>query len=171
MLFEDLNNIYVADTSALIDLERYFKHDRPAFKAIWDEVEEMIGHGNFRTIDFVEGEINEYGDKQDFLNQWVKKWKKKLVVTTDSDCFNAARPIINAEYHSGFFKAAKQAEGKEEADPYLIAYCKIHDCMLITSESKTATNKIPKVAAKNGVKCIDLYEFIEERGLRMERKK
>ncbi len=67
--------------------------------------------------------------------------------------------------------AKKQAQGKEEADPYLIGYCKIHNCILITNESKTRFNKIPAVSTKNGVEYIDMNDFLIERGLRMERRK
>jgi hypothetical protein len=94
-----------------------------------------------------------------------------IVVPTDSETFNAAISIINEEYNSGFFDAKKLAIGQEEADPYLIAYCKVHDCVLITNESKIKPNKIPNVSKKNGVKCIDMNEFLIERELRMERKK
>lgn len=100
-----------------------------------------------------------------------KKRKKHFVVATDADSITAAIPIVNEEYGTGFFDAKKQADGKEEADPYLIGYCKVHGCVLITNESKVKTNKIPAVAAKNGVKCIDINDFLVERGLRMERKK
>lgn len=126
---------------------------------------------HFRTIDFVEEEINEYEGKEDFLKKWVKKWKQYLVEATDENCINAAAPIINEEYNTGFFDAKKQAAGKEEADPYLIAYCKINDCVLITNENKTKPNKIPRVAGKYGVRCIDINGFLEERELKMERKK
>ena len=163
--------VYVIDTSGLIILESTFKYDNPVFKAIWEEIEELIGQGSFRTIDFVEEEINSYEGKQDFLKNWIKKWKKHFVVRTDEATINTAIPIVNAEYATGFFDAKKQAEGKEEADPYLIAYCKVHNCILITNESKTRHNRIPAVAQKNGVKCIDINDFLKERGLRMERKK
>ncbi len=171
MLFEDLSNVYVADTSALITLERTFKPDSPVFKAIWDEIEELIAQGSFKTIDFVETEINDYEGKEDFLKKWVSRVKRHFVVDTDADSFSAAIPIINQEYSTGFFNAQKQAEGKEEADPYLIAYCKVHNCVLITEEGKINPNKIPKVAEKHGVRSINIFEFLEERGLRMERKK
>jgi len=105
------------------------------------------------------------------LRKWVKKWKKHLVVPTDAVSFNAAIPIINEEYSSGFLNARKQAEGKEEADPYLIGYCKAHNCVLITSERKTKPKKIPAVSEKNEVRCIDINEFLIERELKMERKK
>jgi len=165
------NTVYLIDTSALIILDLTFKRANPVFTAIWEEIEELIIQGSFKTIDFVESEINNYEGKEDFLKKWVKKWKKYLVVTTDIESINAAIPIINEEYKSGFFDAKKQAEGKEEADPYLIGYCKIHQCVLITNESKTKPNKIPGVSAKNGVKCIDINDFLMERELKMERKK
>jgi hypothetical protein len=101
----------------------------------------------------------------------MKKWKRLLIVETDAQSINASRPIINEEYQSGFFNASKQAEGKEEADPFLIGYCKIHNCVLITSESKTKPNKLPAIAKKHNVKCIDINDFLSERGLRMERRK
>lgn len=165
------NIVYVIDTSALIILDSTFKRNNPVFIAIWEEMEDMIIQGSFKTIDFVENEISSYEGKEDFLKKWIKKWKKYLVVTTDIESINAAIPIINEGYKSGFFDAKKQAEGKEEADPYLIAYCKIHKCVLITNESKIKPNKIPAVSAKNGVKCIDINEFLIERELKMERKK
>lgn len=134
-------------------------------------MEDLIIQGCFKTIDFVENEINSYEGKEDFLKKWIKKWKKHLVVITDVESINAAIPIINEEYKSGFFDAKKQAEGKEEADPYLISYCKVHKCVLITNENKIKSNKIPAVSAKNSVKCIDINDFLIERELKMERKK
>lgn len=170
-LFSEGNTVYVIDTSALIRLDLTFKRDNPVFTAIWEEIEDLIIQRRFLVIDFVEQEIKEYRGKEVFLKEWVKKWKKLLVVETDVDSFNAARPIINEEYSTGFLKANKLAEGKEEADPYLIGFCKVHNYVLITDENKLKPNRIPAVAQKNGVRCIDVYEFLQERGLKMERKK
>ncbi|MBA4154712.1 DUF4411 family protein [Flavobacterium sp.] len=169
--FNQFEKNYLIDTSALIILESTFKYDNPVFKAIWEEIEDLIGKGCFKTIDFVEEEINSYEGKEDFLKKWVHKWRKYLVVDTDAGSINAARPIINSEYSSGFFDMKKQAEGKEEADPYLIAYCKVHNCILITNESKTKHNKIPAISKKYDVKCIDINDFLIDRSMRMERKK
>lgn len=170
-LFNEGKIVYVIDTSGLITLESTFKRDNPVFTAIWEEIEDLIKLGCFKTIDFVEHEIDDYEGKEDFLKKWVKKWRKSLVVETDADSFNAAIPIINAEYNTGFLNARKQAEGKEEADPYLIGYCKVNNFTLIANESKTKNNKIPAVCVRNGVRCIDINEFLIERELRMERKK
>lgn len=170
-LFNQEKTTYIIDTSGLIALDYTFNRSNPVFTAIWEEIEDLIYSGSFKTIDFVEQEINDYEGKEEFLKNWVKKWKRYLVVETDIKSINAAIPIINEEYNTGFLDARKQAEGKEEADPYLIGFCKVHECVLITNESKTKANKIPAVAAKNGVKCIDINDFLLERGLRMERKK
>ena len=169
--FYQENTIYVIDTSALIILDITFKHNNPVFEAIWEEIEDLIKQGSFKTIDFVEDEINNYEGKEDFLKVWIKKWRKLFVVQTDTKSINASIPIINEEYKSGFFDAKKQAEGKEEADPYLIGFCKTHRFVLITCENKNKPNKIPKVSEKNGVRCIDINDFLMERGLKMERNK
>lgn len=169
--FNQGETIYIIDTSALIVLESTFKYDNPVFKAIWEEIEDLISKGCFKTIDFVEDEINSYEGKEEFLKNWVHKWRKHFVVETDAESINDARPIINSEYSSGFFDSKKQAEGKEEADPYLIGYCKAHNCVLITNESKIKPNKIPAVSKKYKVKCIDINDFLIERGMKMERTK
>jgi hypothetical protein len=93
------------------------------------------------------------------------------VVETDAPSFQAAIPIINAEYHTGFLNRRKLAEGREEADPYMIGYCKVHGCTLIASESKAKHNKLPAVSERNRVRCIDVNDFLVERGLKMERRK
>jgi len=172
---EDLfsQNVYVIDTSALINLQDKFDYKNQVFKAIWDEIEELIITNNFLTIDFVEKEIVEdYLGKKDFLIKWMKRFKRrrKFVKKSNAAIINEAIPIINSEFNSGFLKKAKLEKGKDEADPYLIAFCKFYGYTLISDENKFVSNKIPEVAKKNGVRCISLYEFFEERGLKMVRK-
>jgi hypothetical protein len=70
-----------------------------------------------------------------------------------------------------FSTQGSKLTGMKKLDPYLIGYCKVHNCVLITNEKKEAHNRIPAVSEKNQVKCINIYDFLLERGLRMERKK
>ena len=164
---------YVIDTSALINLQEKFEYENPVFKAIWEEIEELILNNNFITIDFVEKEImDDYFGKKQYLIKWIKRYKKKrkFIKKVDESVINEAIPIINTEYTSGFLNQKKLADGKDEADPYLIAYCKVHGFKLISDEKKFVSNKIPEVAKKNDVHCINLYDFFEERGLKMVRK-
>lgn len=169
--FNENNIVYVIDTSAFIKLEVTFPPENEVFDGLWEEVIDLIKQKQFITIDFVEDEINNYDGKKVYLKDFIKKYKKSLIVETDIDTFNQAKPIINQEYSTGFFDAKKQAEGKEEADPYLIAFCKVHKYTLVTNESETKPNKIPAVAKKNGVNCINIYTFLQQRGLKMQRSK
>ena len=169
--FNESSIVYVIDTSALIKFEVTFPPNNEVFLALWEEIVYLVKQRQFITIDFVEDEINNYEGNEVYLKNWVKKYKNNFVVETDIDTFNAAKSIINQEYSTGFFDSKKQAEGKEEADPYLIAFCKVHNYVLVTNESETKPNKIPAVAKKNGVNCINIYDFLNKRGLRMQRTK
>ncbi len=169
--FNENSIVYVIDTSALIKLEATFPPENEVFVALWEEIIDLIKSKQFITIDFVEDEINNYEGKEVYLKNWIKKYKKHLIVETDIETFNQAKPIINQEYSTGFFDAKKLAEGKEEADPYLIAFCKVHNYTLVTNESETKPNKIPAVAKKNGVNCINIYDFLQQRGMKMQRTK
>ncbi len=169
--FNENNIVYVIDTSAFIKLEATFPPENEVFVALWEEIIDLIKQKQFITIDFVEDEINNYEGKEVYLKNFIKKYKKSLIVETDIETFNEAKPIINQEYSTGFFDAKKQAEGKEEADPYLIAFCKVHKHTLVTNESETKPNKIPAVAKKNGVNCINIYTFLQQRGMKMQRTK
>lgn len=165
--------VYVIDTSSLINLQDKFDYNNPVFKAIWEEIEELIATDNLFTLDFVEKEIiDDYLGKKEFLIKWIKQFKKrrKFVKKSDEEVINASIPIINSEFNTGFFKKEKIEKGKDEADPYLIGFCKLNRYTLISDEKKLVSNKIPAVAKKNGVRCINLYEFFEERGLKMVRK-
>lgn len=76
--FNQENTVYVIDTSGLIKLEATFNYDNPVFSAIWEEIEELIKIGSFRTIDFVEDEIYSYEGKQDFLKNGFRSGKDFL---------------------------------------------------------------------------------------------
>ncbi len=153
--------VYIIDTSALIDLENIFKYDNPVFKAIWEEIENLIIKENLITLDFVDEEINSYEGDKEFLNKWIKNWKKKkLIKLTDETVINAAIPIINQEYNTGFLNKNKLANGKDEADPYLISFCKKNNFVLVINESKYKHNRIPAVAKKNGVIALIYMTFL-----------
>jgi hypothetical protein len=159
--------VYVIDTSALIKLDADYPKHSSIFESIWKDIEELIDKGQLKTLQLVKDEIEEYQGAHTFLKEWMRDSRTKLVADLDAGCINAAKPIIAAEYNTGFFNKEKQAEGKEEADVFLIAYSKVHSCSLITNEGKLKPNKIPAVAAKNGVRCLNVAEFLAERGFRM----
>ena len=169
--FYENEAVYVIDTSSLITLTHYYKRDSRVFRAIWEEIEDLIRARCFRILEFVETEINRYEGKGAFLKEWTKKWRKYFVYKMDNKSVVASQLIINAEFNTGFLDSKKQLTGKEEADPYLLGYCQTNSYTLITNESRFKPNKLPAVAGKCKVNWIDLEKFFRLRGLRMQRKK
>lgn len=170
-LFNTENTVYVLDTSALIALDYSYKRTNPLFAAVWEELEDLLAQGRLKIIDFVDEEIGRYEGKEDFIQKWVEQHRKRLVVETDVASLAFAQEIINAEKDTGFLKAAKQAKGEDEADPYLIGYAKQHQSIIVSHENPTKHNKLPQVASRHGVKCLSIEAFLVERGLVMVRKK
>lgn len=158
---------YCVDMSALIKLDSEFPKSNETFEAIWTEIESLIAQGQFFTSDYVEQEANEYVGDHTFIKDWIKKHKKKLVIPTDAEILIAAGKVINENLASGFLNRKKWEEGKNEADPYLIAIGMTKGHVIITGENKVKPNKIPQVAKKYGVQSIDIYDFFKERGLKM----
>jgi predicted nucleic acid-binding protein len=154
---------YCIDTSVLIDLKRHYPKNEAAFKAIWQEIETLIAEGNMFTVKIVEKEIEKYQGKDDFLIKWINKHKNQLIYPMDSEIWNAGTKIM--EKHPELLDKKKMMNGEDEADPFLIALAYVKGCTIITQESKDNLNKIPTVANKYKIKCMNLFEFFNAQGL------
>lgn len=159
---------YCIDTSALIDLKRHYPRNEPAFKAIWDEIETLIAEGNMLTVKIVEKEIEKYQGKNDPLKKWIQKHKTKFIVPIDADIWNVGTEIISK--YPELLDKKKMMNGDEEADPFLIALAYVKGCTIITQESKTNPIKIPTIASKYDIKCINLFEFFNVQDLGFTKK-
>jgi hypothetical protein len=158
---------YCIDMGILIRVDKEFPKREKAFKAIWDELESMIASGELFSCEFLEEEANRYAGEYTFIREWIKEHREKLIIPNDAAILMAAAQVINENMNTGFLKKKNWESGQNESDPYLIALGMINGCTIITTESKDKVNKIPQVAAKYGVRAIDLYEFFNERGLQM----
>lgn len=163
--------VYVIDTSALIKLDYDYKKEIPVFTAVWEEMEHLIEIGRLKTLDIVKEEVYRYQGNQDVVREWVKAHRAKMVEKRDEAIINATIPIIEAEKDTGLLNQNKLAEGIDEADPYLIAYCYLNGYTLITNESKNKPGKLPQDCARHDVRCFDVVEFMHEVCLKMQRRK
>ncbi|MCX6233788.1 MAG: DUF4411 family protein [Bacteroidetes bacterium] len=157
---------YCIDTSSLIDLKKKYPPDS-FFKAIWDDIGEMVKEGNFFTIELVIEELNKFEDKNDFLVSWINHHKHKLILHITSEVWTAGKIIMKE--HPELLKEEKQVKYIPEADPFLIATAMVNNLIIITEENKTSHNRIPAVSEFYGVRCINLLEFFEERGYKIIR--
>lgn len=157
-------NKYVVDTDVLITLTTYHPQDKPAYQAIWDEIETLIKQKNIFSTTVVYDEIIKYLGKNDQLKKWAISHKKRFFISPDQETWQIAHDIIKK--FPDLLNKKKLQTGEPDADPFLIALAKSEGATIITQENKDLPNRIPTVASYYGVKSIDLYEFFEERKLK-----
>jgi len=157
-------NNYVVDTDVLITLMTYHPQDKPAYQAIWDEIETLIKQENIFSTMVVYDEIIKYLGKNDQLKKWAISHKKRFFISPNQETWQLAQDIIKK--FPDLLNKKKLQTGEPDADPFLIALAKSEGATIITQERKDLPNKIPMVALHYSVKSIDLYEFFEERKLK-----
>jgi len=155
---------YVVDNDVLITLMRYHPPDKPAYHAIWDEIESLIKQKNMFSTTVVYDDIMKYLGKDDRLKRWAISHKKYFFISPDKETWQLAQDIVKK--FPDLVDKKKLQTGEPDADPFLIALAKSEGATIITQERKDLPNKIPMVASHYGVTSIDLYEFFEERKLK-----
>jgi predicted nucleic acid-binding protein len=157
-------NNYAVDTDVLITLTTYHPQDKPAYQAIWDEIETLIKQKNIFSTMVVYDEIIKYLGKNDQLKKWAISHKKRFFIPPDQETWQLAQDIIKK--FPDLLDKKKLQTGEPDADPFLIALAKSEGATIITQERKDLPNRIPMVASHYSVKSIDLYEFFEEHKLK-----
>jgi predicted nucleic acid-binding protein len=157
-------NKYVVDTDVLITLMKHYPPNKPAFKAIWDEIENLIKQKNIFSTSVVYDEIMKYEGKDDRLRKWAKAHKKRFFIPTNSEIFQLAKDITKV--FPDLSDKKKLQTGEPDADPFIIALAQSEGAAIVTQEKKDNPNKIPTVADHYNIKSIDIFEFFAERGLK-----
>lgn len=157
-------NTYVVDTNVLITLMSHHPQDKPAYQAIWDEIDDLIKQKIIFSTTVVYDEIIKYLGKDDRLKKWAKLYKNRFFIPTNPEIFKLAQDITKD--FPDLPDKKKLQTGEPDADPFLIALAQSEGAAIITQEKKDHPNKIPMVASHYNVKTIDLYEFFDERGLK-----
>jgi len=157
-------NTYAVDTSVLITLMAHHPQDKPTYLAIWDEIETIIKQKNIFSTMVVYDEIIKYLGKHDQLKKWAIAHKRNFFISPDQETWQLAQNIMGK--FPDLLDKKKLQTGEPDADPFLIALAESEGATIITQERKDLPNRIPMVASHYSVKCIDLYEFFEERKLK-----
>jgi predicted nucleic acid-binding protein len=155
---------YVVDNNVLITLMAHHPKDKPAYQAIWDEIESLIKQKKIFSTMVVYEEMMRYLGKDDRLKKWAISHKKRFFISPDRETWQLAQGI--AKKFPDLLDKKKLQTGEPDADPFLIALAKSEGTTIITQERKDLPNRIPAVASHYNVRSIDLYEFFEERKLK-----
>ncbi len=148
-------NVYIIDTSSLIDLNRNTPKD--VFPSIWQEMEDLIYSNRL----FAPREVlNEIGESDDDLHEWAKKHRKMFVEITEGQ-LEIVRKIMDE------FPSLVTSENKKySADPWVIALAMemsrqatlTADKRIVVTNEKLKENKvrIPFVCKHFSIESIDL---------------
>ncbi|NYZ78672.1 DUF4411 family protein [Candidatus Micrarchaeota archaeon] len=158
------DTIYVADSSALIEIQRKYPND--VFKTLWDNLSSLADEDRIIAPKQVLDEINRFV-REDYLKTWTAAHKSIFKEPTTANIQKVAEILAR------FPKLIDSSSEFEQADPYVIALalCKDPQAKLfenvrivVTEESFMHENKIPFVCGKFSVGCINTIEFFRREG-------
>lgn len=158
------NNIYIIDSSSLIDLNKHNAMD--VYVSVWKNISELIQNDRLIAPKEVLNEIKDYDDT---LARWAKKQNKLFRPPT-------ARQIQLVQMILKDYPAIIDVNAKHSADPWVIALAielssqpqqtlfKIK--RVVVTEEKLRGNKvkIPFVCGQKSIECIDLVEMFRTEG-------
>ena len=164
---------YAFDTSVFIDAYKHF-YAMDIVPLYWDLFSKFIDSNEFYLIDKVWDEIKKGNDD---LSKWINNQKRIIIYKTDNNMrllekYDYVMKSIGKieEYNSD---AIKKWDNKDIADPWLISVALLEKSTIVTHESrvfgahrqKSKKVKIPDVAKRLEVKCINLFEFMRKEGI------
>ncbi|VVH61084.1 hypothetical protein BSPWISOX_2745 [uncultured Gammaproteobacteria bacterium] len=150
--------IYVFDSNTLIKIFNHYY--RAQFPSFWQKFDNYIANGKIISVRAVKTELK---DGKDLLADFVMANNIFDMPTDDEAGF--IKEIFEVEHFQGLINKKARLQGKEVADPYLIARAKVLDICVVTEEKfKPNAAKIPNVCQKFNVRCINLEQFMQDEG-------
>lgn len=160
---------YCFDTSAFITLHRFYPDS--LIHGLWQSLEELFDAGRIISHEIVFNEIVPKTGNKDSLAIWIEKYKTHFLSRTQYQV-NLLPDILR-----NFPKLIDPEHEKEQADPWLLAMIienmenegifGIHSQhVLVTTESKKSTTKLPAACKYYSIRHMDLFEFFESNGFK-----
>ncbi len=150
--------IYVFDSNTLIKIfNHYYRNQFPSF---WEKFDEYVDNGKIISVRAVKTELK---NGRDLLADFVMTNNIFDMPTNNETDF--ITEIFEIENFQNLISKKARLQGKEVADPYLIARAKILDICVVTEEKlKPNAAKIPNVCQKFNVCCVNLEQFMKDEG-------
>lgn len=148
---------YLCDSDILITSNRYIPRKR--FASFWDKLGEYIDTEEVGILKIVKNEIKKGTDD---LYSWLSRFPATKFINekVEENVILLVKEIVNN--HPDLVDPLNP---RDQADPYLIAYAKVHNLTVITYENPKSPKKIPAICKTMDVDCINLDEFLERESL------
>jgi hypothetical protein len=152
---------YVLDANVFIEASRrYYAFDlAPVF---WENLIRYAQEDKIKSIDRVKQELDRGKDE---LSEWANHdFHEAFVSTNDSSVINVFKEIMIWVDSQKQFSPAAKADFAQGADGWLVAYAKVHNCVVVTHETISAEAKrtvpIPNVCQAFDVSFVDTFEML-----------
>jgi hypothetical protein len=138
---------YAIDSSALIDLD-----EREDADMLWPFIRALIVEGRVRTVPMV---MTELQNVRPALFRRLQSVRAQLVY---NDVAQLAR--LAGIYTDRYRHMSRPNHVYTEADPWLLAFAKEDDRIVVTNEKPKRNRQMPDVCKKEGIDCKTLDEFL-----------
>jgi hypothetical protein len=148
---------YSIDTSAILHAWRR-SYPPEVFPALWEKLNELVDRGELLASQEVLFELER---KDDDVYRWARE-RRRMFVPTDEDVQRVVQDILRD--YPGLVDPKRERSG---ADPFVVAVARVKGCTVVTNERPTTSPtrvKIPTVCQALGIRCLDLLQFIREKG-------
>lgn len=149
--------MYVLDSSALIDLHKYYFPAR--FPTLWKRFDAMIAKNLFTSTREAFEELTVSDDR---AAQWAKE-HEDLFVLPDADEARFVTKIFSVPHFRANVSQQKILQGGWFADPFLVARAAVLRGAVVTREKyRPKAAKLPNICEHFKVPCFDLEAFMEK---------
>jgi hypothetical protein len=157
------NPVYIFDTSAIIDMHKFYPINRVL--PYWRNVEISINNGKFRMPFLVFEDISR---KDDLVKDWFNQRKLKVIIP-QSDSQNRYVKKIEADYPN----LVNYRFARINADPFVIAcgleildgnqvtFGSKQTPIIVAQEGERKKDTIPKVCRNLNLNCITIDQLWE----------
>ena len=133
----------------------------------WEFLEQKANEHIIASPEFVlEQELtSSKPEHADDLEKWAKKQQGTLFISPNEAVQNAYSLVAESVRTDPRYASQHVTKFLDGADSWVIAYAKALGGRIVTfekSESRSSKPKIPDVAGKFGIKCINLWDVLTE---------
>lgn len=155
--------MYLFDTSSLSQL---FYCYRDIFPSLWGKIDIAIQDGVILSVMECRLELDDNPKASDEDYMWLNN-HKNIFLKAEAEEISFIKNELFTE-KNGHFQALvpkeKKLEGKESADPFLIAKAKLYNYFIVTEESEKGKpgSKIPHACQHFSIEYCNLHGFMKK---------
>ena len=150
--------IYVFDTSAFIDLFRYY--DKEVFPTLWENFDELLRSEQIVSVREARREIEIIDDA---LNDWATRHSSLFHAPNEHQTQFIGEKFYSDSDFRGLVKHKKIVKGGPVADPFIIAFAnEISGCVVTQEQKKPDAPRIPNACEKYNIECVNLIGFMRK---------